>query len=90
MATWLNWLVLLSPWVMVAIVCFGFYRLVMKAKAGRATAFVIGAFLQMMLPDPYAERTIEIVQDRKKEVIKQQGENGAPPEDEEASASRRD
>lgn len=81
MTTLLSWLGLLFPWTVAAIVCLIFYRLVMKAKAGKATAFVIGAFLQMMLPDPYAERTIEIVQDRKKEVIKQQREDGAPPAD---------
>ncbi len=76
----LDWLRELLPWVAVTVLCAGFLWLIAAARRRRATAFVVGAFLQMLLPDPYAERTIEVVQDRKKEVIRKQDENGEPPD----------
>ncbi|MFZ5843834.1 MAG: hypothetical protein ACOY3E_13160 [Pseudomonadota bacterium] len=76
-----DWLGTLLPWLLVFGLCAGFVWLVAAARRRRATAFVIGAFLQMLLPDPYAERTIEVVQNRKKEVIRKRDENGAPPDD---------
>lgn len=75
----LDWLRALLPWLFVLGLCAGFIWLVAAARRRRAAAFVVGAFLQMLLPDPYAERTIEVVQDRKKEVVRKQDENGDPP-----------
>ncbi len=37
---------------------------------------MFGILVQMIMPDPYAERTVEIVQEDKKETKKQQDENG--------------
>lgn len=79
MAIAMEWLALLLPWAAVVGLCAIGFRLVVQAKARKTAAFVIGAFLQMILPDPYAERTIEVVQDRKKEVVRKQDENGEPP-----------
>ena len=76
----LEWLRLLLPWLALFGFVIAFYWLIGWARNRRATAFVIGAFFQMILPDPFAERTIEVVQDRKREVVKKQDENGDPPD----------
>lgn len=81
----LDWLSALLPWLVVTGLCAGFWWLIAAARRRRAAAFMVGAFLQMLLPDPYAERTIEVVQDRKKEVVRKQDEHGEPPDDQLAS-----
>lgn len=46
------------------------------ARRQAAAAYIFGALMQTMLPDPYAERTVKVVQEVKqeqKEHKKQQG-----------------
>lgn len=47
-------------------------KLIKWARKRKAGAVVFGALMQMFLPDPYAERTIKIVQECKYENKKQQ------------------
>jgi len=48
--------------------------LIRWARTQHVRAFAFGAIIQMFLPDPYAERTIKIVQEAKKEVKEKEDE----------------
>ena len=66
----------LLPWI-ILLLLFLFARLLLKwAKAQHTGAYVFGAMVQTMLPDPYVERTIQVVQENKKEVKKQKEHDG--------------
>ena len=67
------------PWIVFAAVIFTFVRLFKWARNKKTGAFIFAAFIQMLMPDPYAERTIQVVQEEKKAVKKEQDENGDPP-----------
>ena len=60
------------------------------AKNRKAGAIAFGLFMQMLLPDPKAQITIEAVAERKQEVKKQQDENGAPLERDKNKSKRCD
>jgi hypothetical protein len=68
-------------WIILAIVILIFIKLVSWAKQKKTGALALGIFIQMFTPDPYAERTIKVVQEDKKETKKQQDENGDKPND---------
>ena len=45
---------------------FSFSPLIKAAKKQKALAFALGSLVQMVVPDPYVERTIKIVVEQKK------------------------
>lgn len=68
---------LFLPWLTLIVILLVFAKLFSWAKNKKTGAFVFGALVQMFSPDPYAERTIEVVQEDKKQVA------GKSQEDEE-------
>jgi hypothetical protein len=67
------------PWIVLAGIIFTFIRLFKWARNKKTGAFIFAALIQMMMPDPYAERTIQVVQEEKQDIKKGQDENGDPP-----------
>lgn len=70
---------ILSPfylWFGLALTAVILTKLVSWAKKTKTAVLVLGIFIQMFIPDPYAERTIKVVQEDKKETKKQQDNNG--------------
>ena len=59
------------PWLLLLAVIFVFRMLFGWAKNRKTGAVVFGALVQMVMPDPYAERTIKVVQEEKKESKKE-------------------
>ncbi|WP_150138873.1 hypothetical protein [Candidatus Enterovibrio escicola] len=70
--------VILLPWGIFLAFIFIAINLVKWAKKRRSSAYVFGAMVQMLLPDPYVERTIKLVQEDKKVVKKQKESEGEP------------
>lgn len=68
----------LLPWGIFLTFIFMAINLVKWAKKRRSSAYVFGAVVQMLLPDPYVERTIKLVQEDKKVVKKQKESEGEP------------
>jgi len=68
----------LLPWGIFLAFIFMAINLVKWAKKRRSSAYVFGAVVQMLLPDPYVERTIKLVQEDKKVVKKQKESEGEP------------
>ncbi len=66
--------VLLFPWFSLLVLIVLAKVLIKWARAQHVGAFAFGAIIQMLLPDPYAERTIKIVQEAKKEVKEKENE----------------
>lgn len=66
----------LLPWVLFVIFIMMSILMVKWAKRRRSSAYVFGAVVQMLLPDPYVERTIKLVQEDKQTVKKQQEDDG--------------
>lgn len=66
------------PWLL--FVGFIFFSLIMisLARHRKAAAVAFGLFLQIYLPDPRAQITIEAVVERKQEVKKAQAGNKTP------------
>ena len=64
-------LMILWPWLLVILVAFVFLKLLGWAKNRKTGALVFAALVQMVMPDPYAERTIKVVQEDKKETKKE-------------------
>lgn len=69
---------LLLPWGIFLAFIFMAINLVKWAKRRCSSAYVFGAVVQMLLPDPYVERTIKLVQEDKKVVKKQKESEGEP------------
>jgi len=70
------------PWLLfiaLVLLCINMIRWAKKRKMG---AIAFGLLVQILIPDPKAQITIEAVVERKQEVKKQQQENGEPPADE--------
>lgn len=63
--------VLLLLFGIILIGCFA-VKLTKWAKQRKAAAVIFGAAVQMFLPDPYAQRTIKMVQEEKQEQPKKQ------------------
>ncbi len=72
----------LLPWLLLLVLFCVFGKLYGWARRRKTGAFVFGALTQMLLPDPYAERTLKIVQERKQESRREQDENGDRTTDE--------
>lgn len=68
----------LLPWgIFLAFILIAI-SMVKWAKKRCSSAYVFGAMVQMLLPDPYVERTIKLVQEDKKVVKKQKESEGEP------------
>ena len=48
--------------------------LIKAAKNQKVLAFALGSLIQMVIPDPYAERTIKIVAEQKQQKTKKEKE----------------
>jgi hypothetical protein len=72
----MEFLLVLAPWVFFVILTTVFIRLYSWAKQKKVAAIALMAMVQMFSPDPYAERTIEIVQQDKKSGELKQQEDG--------------
>ncbi|MDP2562653.1 hypothetical protein [Psychrobium sp. 1_MG-2023] len=64
----------LLPWGLFVILIYCWIKLTQWAKKRRTAAYAVGALVQMVLPDPYVERTLQTVK-QQKESIKKQNEN---------------
>jgi hypothetical protein len=53
---------LFMPWFAFVGLLFTFVRLYCWARNKKKGAFIFGMLMQMMMPDPYVERTIKVVQ----------------------------
>jgi len=67
---------LLLPWGFLLLVILIGYQLVSWARKQRSGAYIFGALVQMLLPDPYIERTIQVIQENKKTNKKRQQNEG--------------
>lgn len=63
----------LATWFGFSFVIFMFFRLYGWAKKQKATAFALGMLVQMFLPDPKAQETIEIVVEAKQKESRKTG-----------------
>lgn len=73
-------LIALWPWLLLIFVALFFLELISWAKNRKTGALVFGSLIQMIMPDPYAERTIEIVLQEKKETNKETDGDSQPKE----------
>jgi len=69
---------ILLPWGIIMLIFFIGFKLVSWAKKQNSAAYVFGAMVQMLVPDPYVERTIQLVQDNKKTAQKQKEREREP------------
>ncbi|WP_289031013.1 hypothetical protein [uncultured Paraglaciecola sp.] len=66
------------PWLyFIGFILFGL-KMISLARNRKAAAIAFGLFLQIYLPDPRAQITIEAVVERKQEVKKAQAGNKTP------------
>lgn len=70
--------IVLLPWFILMLIFFIGFKLIKWAKQQNSAAYVFGAMVQMLVPDPYVERTIQLVQENKKSVKKQDEHQGEP------------
>ena len=63
------------PWFVFIFLGFVCTKLVSWAQNRKAGAIVFGVIVQMFLPDPYVQRTVETVITEKKKHIKAQKES---------------
>jgi hypothetical protein len=54
------------PWIVFLLTIFIFSKLISWARKKKTVAITFGVLVQMFSPDPFAERTIEVVQQDKK------------------------
>ena len=66
------------PWLFFLAVIFVFYKLFSWAKNKKTRALVFGILTQMFMPDPYVERTVQVVQEDKKESKQAEDDSGDP------------
>lgn len=74
-------LAVVMPWLFFVLFILLCVKLVSWARQRRTSAIALGVLVQMFIPDPKAQITIEAVAERKQEVKKQQDENGDPLEE---------
>jgi len=64
------------PWLIVFVLGVIASKLMTSARKRKGTAVIFGAAVQMLIPDPYAERTIEMMVVEKKQTKKQGEDRG--------------
>ena len=70
----------LLPWLYF-VLFIGLAAVLLKwARQRLKTAIAVGLLLQMLLPDPKVQQTIQVVTERKQQIKKQQDEVGQPLE----------
>lgn len=69
-------LLALLPWGIFCVIAIAAMKLVKSAKTKKSLAVCFGVLVQMFSPDPYVERTIEMVTVEKKATKKQQYKSG--------------
>lgn len=68
---------LLLPWTaFIGIACL-FHLLINWAKKRKTSAIALGVMIQMFLPDPNVQKTIETIVEVKQEVKKQQDDSNS-------------
>jgi hypothetical protein len=67
------------PWIIVFILSIIASKLMKSAKKRRGTAVALGALVQMLTPDPYVERTIEMMVVERKQTKRQDEDMGELP-----------
>jgi len=75
------YLILLMPWFILTLLILIPYQLLVWARKQHVGAIVFGSAMQIMLPDPYAQRTIEIITDQKQELKQEKENNGKSKEE---------
>lgn len=70
-----------KPWLMFIGVIYVWWKMIYWARNRKALVITFGLLMQMFLPDPKAQITIEAVAERKQEVKKQQAGNAKPKDD---------
>ena len=68
----------LVPYLLLVLLLIIFKRLFLWAKNRKTGAYLFGVLTQMFMPDPFVERTIEVVQEDKKKAREEEDENGEP------------
>lgn len=71
------------PWFVLLIFILLSFQMIDWARHRKAGAIAFGLFVQIFLPDPKAQITIEAIVERKQEVKKQQAGDAEPLNDEE-------
>ncbi len=66
---------LFLPWIILFGLFMAFKQLYSWARNKKTGAFVFGMLIQMMMPDPYVDRTIQVIQEEKKSTEKEQGDS---------------
>ena len=69
------------PWLLFVVFILLCIKLVSWARQRRTSAIAFGVVVQMFIPDPKAQITIEAIAERKQQVKKQQDENSGPDSD---------
>ena len=65
-------------WLFFLVLMFIFNKLFLWAKNKKTGALVFGILTQMFMPDPYVERTVQVVQEDKKESKQAEDDSGDP------------
>jgi len=66
----------LLPWFSFCLIAFTTIKLIKGAKSRKGVAVCFGVLVQLFSPDPYVERTIEMVTVEKQAAKKQQYKSG--------------
>ena len=66
------------PWFIFFVLGIVATKLVKSANGRKGIAVAFGVLVQMFLPDPHVERTIEMITVERKAPKKQQDESGEP------------
>jgi len=69
-------LLVFLPWLIFCLIAFSAIKLIKSAKSRKGVAVCFGVLVQLFSPDPYVERTIEMVTVEKKATKKQQYKSG--------------
>lgn len=68
----------LLPWISLLVVIGFFSKLTGWARKRKGAAIAIGLLVQMFIPDPKVQETIQVIVKQKQQQVKKQLENGEP------------
>ena len=78
MSTVIDFLQPFYAWLYFLVIILIFVKLFGWAKNKKTGALVFGILIQMFTPDPYVERTVQVVQEDKKESKQAEDDSGDP------------